>query len=80
MSRVIHIRDVPDDVHDALRAAAAARGMSLTRFMLAELEQVARRAEIARDNATVVRRTQAKVAGHVDRETILAVIREGRDE
>ncbi len=77
---MIQIRDVPDDVHDALRAAAEARGLSLTRFMLAELEQLARRAQIAQENAAVVHRTQAAVAGGVDRETILAAIHEGRRE
>ena len=34
VSRVIQIRDVPDDVHDALVEAAEAQGLSLTRYML----------------------------------------------
>jgi hypothetical protein len=80
MPRVIQIRDVPDDVHDALRAAAEARGLSLTRFMLGELEQLARRAQIAQENAAVVRRTRAAIGSGVDRDAILAAIHEGRSE
>ena len=80
MSKVIQIRDVPDAVHDALRAAAEARGQSLTRFMLGELEHIARRDAIVRQNVAVVRQTQKKVLGNVDRATILAVLDEGRGD
>jgi uncharacterized protein (DUF1778 family) len=80
MSRVIQIRDVPDDVHDALANAAAAQGLSLTRYMLRELEHLARRAEAVRSNAVVIRQTQATVRGHVDRDTILTALHEGRGE
>jgi hypothetical protein len=38
MPRVIQIRDVPDDVHDALTDAAVAQGLSLTRYMLRDHE------------------------------------------
>ena len=80
MSKVIHIRDVPDDVHDALTGAAKAQGLSLTKYMLRELEQIAGRAQVVRDNAKVIRRTQAQVQDRPDRPTILAVLREGRGE
>ena len=80
MPKVIQIRDVPDDVHDALAEAAESQGLSLTRYMLRELEHLARRPEAVRHNAAVARRTQAKVGGHPDRETILAVLHEGRGE
>lgn len=80
VSRVIQIRNVPDDVHDALADAADARGLSLTRYMLFELEHLAKRAQIVHDNAAVVRETQAKVRGHVDRDTILAALHEGRGD
>ena len=79
MSRVIQIRDVPDDVHHALVGAAQARGLSLSRNVLRELEQIAHRAQV-HDNAAVVRATQAKVRGRVDRDTILAALHEGRGE
>ncbi len=80
MARVIQVRDVPEDVHEALREAAGAQGLSLTRFVLGELERVASRAQVVHDNAAVVRATQARVGGAVDRETILAAVRDGRTE
>jgi uncharacterized protein (DUF1778 family) len=78
MSRVIQIRDVPDDVHDALADAAEAQGLSLTRYMLRELEHLAKRAQAVHANAAVIRKTQAKVRGHVDRDTILTALHDGR--
>ena len=78
MSRVIQIRDVPDDVHDALVAAAEAQGLSLTRYTLRELEHIAKRAQTVRYNASVIRDTQAKVHGGVDRTSILHALHEDR--
>lgn len=78
MSKVLHIRDVPDEVHDALTQAAEAQGLSLTRYIQAELRHIAGRADAVRANAEVIRRTQGRVQGHSDRDTILAVLREGR--
>jgi uncharacterized protein (DUF1778 family) len=80
MPRVIQIRDVPDDVHDALTDAAVAQGLSLTRYMLRELQHLARRAQAVDANAAVIRQTQAKVRGRVDRDTILAALHEGRGD
>jgi hypothetical protein len=78
--KVIQIRDVPDAVHDALAAEASAQGLSLTRYMLREMGLLARRAQTVRDNASVVRETQDRVGGRIDRETILAALRQGRGE
>lgn len=80
MPRVIQIRNVPDDVHRALSDAAEARGLSLTRYLQREMDRLARRSALVDDNALVVRQTQAQVRGNVSRETILAALREGRDE
>lgn len=80
MAKVMHIRDVPDEVHDALAEAAAAQGLSLTRYIQRELEHLARRAQIMQDNTRVIRRTQARVRGAPDRDTILSVLHEGRGE
>jgi hypothetical protein len=80
MSKVIQIREVPDDVHDALLAAAKDQGMSLTRYLQRELAQVARRATVVAANAEVVRETQAEVRGTADRETILSLLHEGRGD
>ena len=80
MSRVIQIRGVPDDVHDGLVDAAAAQGLSLTRYLVRELEHLARRAQMVDANAAVIRQTQAKVRGRVDRDTILTALHEGRGD
>lgn len=80
MSRVIQIRDVPEDVHDALTVAAAAQGLSLTRYLLSELENLMQRAQVPHINAAVVRQTQAEVHGHAGRDKILSALREGRGE
>lgn len=80
MSKVMHIRDVPDDVHAALVEAAEAQGLSLTRYLQRELEHLAKRAQIVQDNAGSIRSTQARVQGRSDRDTILSVLHEGRGE
>jgi hypothetical protein len=80
MPRVIQIRDVPDDVHLTLTDAADAQRMSLNRFLVRELEQVAHRARAASTNAAAIRRTRSQVRTKVDRETILSSLREGRGE
>lgn len=80
MAKVIQIRGVADETRDALAEAAVAEGMSLTGYVRRELEHVALRARRVRGNATVVRRTQYEVGGHVDRSTILSTLHEGRGD
>lgn len=80
MSKVIQIRDVPDDVHDVLAQAAQAQGLSLTKYLLQELGHLARRPQVVRDNVATIRRTQQKIKGRPDREMILAVLHEGRGD
>jgi antitoxin FitA len=41
MSKMIQIRDVPDDVHSVLKARAARDGMSLSDYLKRELERTA---------------------------------------
>ena len=80
VSRVIQIRDVPDDVHEELRAAAEARGQSLTRYVLAALEDAVRRQRSIAHNAEVIRRAKAEIGAEVPREAILGALREARGE
>lgn len=80
VSRVIQVRDVPDDVHRALADAASAQGLSLTRYLLRELEHLAHRAEVVAHNGAVIRETQAGVRGRVSRDLILTALHEGRGE
>jgi len=44
MSKMIQVRNVPDDVHRALKARAAAAGMSLSDYVKQDLEAAAARA------------------------------------
>jgi hypothetical protein len=80
MPKVMQIRDVPDEVHDALAQAARGQGLSLTKYVLRELEHLAQRPQVVRHNAATIRRTQQKVNGRPGRETILALLHEGRGE
>ncbi len=43
MSKMIQIRDVPEQVHSTLKARAAREGMSLSDFIKRELERAAER-------------------------------------
>ena len=43
MSKMIQVRDVPDQVHSTLKARAAREGMSLSDFIKNELERTAER-------------------------------------
>jgi antitoxin FitA len=43
MSKMIQVRDVPDQVHSTLKARAAREGMSLSDFIKRELERTAER-------------------------------------
>jgi hypothetical protein len=80
MPRVIQIREVPDDVHEALAKAAEAEKLSLNRYVLRELEHLARRAEVVELNARVIAETRPRARTKVTREAILAALQEGRDE
>lgn len=46
MTRMVQVRDVPDDVHAELRRRASAAGMSLSDFALQELSRLARRPSV----------------------------------
>jgi antitoxin FitA len=72
--KTIQVRNVPDDVHRALRTRAAAAGLSLSDFALGELERVAQRPPIA----VVLERARSR-AGGADRGAIVAAVRAGRD-
>lgn len=46
MARIIQVRDVPDDVHEALAARARAQGMSLSEYLRGELARMAARPSV----------------------------------
>ena len=75
MSKMIQVRDVPDDVHGTLKSRAAREGMSLSDFIKRELERAAERPTI---QEWLERTQRAKPVPA--RITAARVIREMRDE
>nr|WP_041241566.1 hypothetical protein [Geodermatophilus obscurus] len=47
MSKMLQVRNVPDDLHAELRRRAAEAGMSLSDYVLRELRRVAERSPMA---------------------------------
>lgn len=43
MARMIQVRNVPDSLHRSLKARAAMAGMSLSDYLLSELQEIAKR-------------------------------------
>ncbi len=78
MSRVIQIRDVPDDTHAALSEAAAAEGLSLNRYVLRELDQAARRRAVVAHNKQAILHGQRQVKGRVSRAATLSALHSER--
>jgi hypothetical protein len=72
--KTIQVRNVPDDVHRALRARAASTGVSLSDFALGELERVAEHPPVAE----LLQRARSR-AGGAQSAAIVAAVRAGRD-
>lgn len=72
--RTIQIRNVPESVHQVLRARAAAAGVSLSDYALSELQRVAEHPPVA----DLLARARAR-AGGASAEAIVAAVRAGRD-
>lgn len=72
--KTIQVRNVPDDVHRALRTRAASAGVSLSDLALTELERVARRPLVAE----LLARARTR-SGGADTDSIVAAVRSGRD-
>ncbi|MDQ2671681.1 MAG: hypothetical protein M3Y38_02530 [Actinomycetota bacterium] len=47
MSKMIQIRNVPDELHRTLKVRAAKAGMTLSDYLLSEIEQVAEKPTLA---------------------------------
>ncbi len=74
MARTLQVRDVPDDVHAALRARAALAGLSLSQYLLRTLTEVAERPTVAETLRAASGRT-----GGASSEDVAAVLAELRD-
>ena len=59
MSKMVQIRNVPDDVHRILKVRAAQTGLSLSDYLLKEIEKVAERPSLEEVLASI------KAAGSV---------------
>lgn len=46
MSKMIQIRDVPDEIHRTLKVRAAAEGLSLSDYIKRDLEELAKQATL----------------------------------
>jgi len=76
MSKMIQVRNVPDDVHRTLKVRAAAEGLSLSDYVKRDLEELATQATIEE----VFARARARGGSGVTTEEIVAVQRELRGE
>ncbi|MGH3865820.1 MAG: hypothetical protein ACRDQ4_06700 [Pseudonocardiaceae bacterium] len=75
MPKVIQIRGVPDEVHAELTRRAETAGLSLSRFVLRELELASR----AGRNTEIFARLRALPATSITDEEIIEDIRAERD-
>ena len=57
MSKMIQLRNVPDDLHRKLKSRAAMAGLSLSDYLLIEVQRVAERPTVAELRERLARRT-----------------------
>lgn len=76
MSKMIQIRNVPDDVHRVLKVRAAEEGVSLSDYVKRDLEELARQATIEQIGERAGRRGSSPIRT----ESILADLRETRED
>lgn len=76
MSKMIQIRNVPDELHLALKTRALEEGMSLSDYLKRELGEIATQASFEEIDA----RIRARGPSGLRRETILTALREARGD
>lgn len=76
MSKMIQVRNVPDDIHRALKISAAAEGMSLSDYVKRELATIATQASFEEIDA----RIRSRGPSGLRTETILSALRESRSD
>jgi plasmid stability protein len=57
MSKMIQLRNVPDDLHRKLKSRAALAGLSLSDYLLREVQRVAERPTVAELRQRLARRS-----------------------
>jgi antitoxin FitA len=76
MSKMIQIRNVPDDLHRQLKIRAAAEGMTLSDYIKKELGWVGEKDTFAE----VIARSEARGPSGLETQWVVDVIREGRGD
>jgi plasmid stability protein len=76
MSKMIQVRNVPDEMHRALKTSAAAEGMSLSDYIKRELGGITAKASFEEIDA----RVRARGPSKVKRETIIRILRQSRGD
>jgi antitoxin FitA len=76
MSKMIQIRNVPDEVHRALKVRAAAEGLSLSDYIKRDLEELAKQATVEE----VFARSRADGESGVTAEEIVSDLRQLRGD
>ena len=74
MSKMIQIRNVPDELHRKLKARAALEGKSLSDYLLAEVRRSAERPTLAEMTERLAKRSPVRLPV-----STASVIREARD-
>lgn len=76
MSKMIQVRNVPDDVHRTLKLRAAAEGLSLSDYIKRDLEELAKQATIE----DVFAAARARGPSGITADEIVADIRAARGD
>lgn len=77
MATTLQIRNVPDDIHTAVRIRAAQAGVSVSDYLLDLVRELVTQPTMAEIVARA--RTLAQAGGGASRAEVQAVIRAGRD-
>jgi plasmid stability protein len=75
MSKMIQLRNVPDELHRRLKARAAMEGLSLSDYLLREIKRVAERPTL-----TELRQRLSQRSAVVTRTPPARAVREERDQ
>jgi plasmid stability protein len=67
MSKMVQLRNVPDELHRSLKARAAMAGMSLSDYLLSEIREIAERPTLAELRERLHRRKPVDAELHTAR-------------
>lgn len=61
MSKMIQLRNVPDELHRTLKVRAAANGQTLSDYLIREVRRISARPTVAEIRSRLLERSPAKV-------------------